>query len=122
MIEVTISGDYTDSGEEEIHSFPSKKEVCPNCKGEGKVLCGGLRHLDFTLEEFRETFDEEERYEYFHGDMFNVVCPLCRGLNVIDVIDRSACKDVRALQAWDLQEKERLDSLHIQKLERMMGA
>lgn len=77
-----------DEGEEITTTFPSKNEVCPECEGTGFVLAGGLRGAAFSAEEFCEAFEPEEREEYFRrGGIYDTTCDVCRGKNVIPVID-----------------------------------
>ena len=72
--------------------FPSVKEVCPECDGEGYVLCEGMRGYAYSEEEFNDVFhDEEDRQHYFkRGGKYDVVCNVCHGKNVIDVINTNA--------------------------------
>ncbi len=88
MIKVTICDN---EGIETEHEFPSKKEVCPECGGEGFVLCEGMRGYAYSAEEFNEAFhDDEDRAEYFRrGGKYDQRCPCCQGKNVIDVPDES---------------------------------
>ena len=82
-------GSYLDSsGNEHTIELPSKMEVCHECGGSGSVLREGMREHSYTAEEFAESFDEESATEYFRpGGMYDVTCHVCKGKNVIKVID-----------------------------------
>lgn len=94
---MTIEIKYeNEEGVEITLSLPSRKEVCSDCEGEGYVLCEGMRGYAYSLEEFEESFDEEEREEYFkRGGQYDQVCPSCKGANVIDVIDEEKIPSVQ---------------------------
>lgn len=85
-----------------IIELPTHKEVCSDCGGEGFVLNESMRGHAYTMEEFREAFEDEIRemeyddetgepvkeLEYFRrGGIYDVQCPTCHGKNVVDVID-----------------------------------
>lgn len=80
---------------------------------DGTVLCEGLRGHAFSMEEFYETFeDEEDRAEYGRpGGRYDVQCPTCQGRNVVDVVDEEACERDPKLKALlkqhQKQEEER---------------
>lgn len=94
-----------EEGEEIEIQLPCKKEVCPECDGEGHVLCEGMRGHAYSAEEFAESFDSEEAEEYFRpGGRYDVQCPECHGKNVVDVVDEEACQ-------CDPQLKEQLAEL-----------
>lgn len=87
---MTIDVSYeTDEGEEIVLTFPSKNVVCPDCQGEGYVLCDGMRGHAYSMEEFYQEFDDEEdREAYFtRGGKYDQVCPTCKGKNVVAEID-----------------------------------
>lgn len=68
-----------------------------------------MRSHAYTLEEFNRDFDDEEKQEYFRrGGMYDVQCPTCHGKNVVEEIDRDACKGIQLfiLKAWDKQQKK----------------
>lgn len=77
-IELTIEND---EGEEETMDLPSIMEVCNDCDGHGSVLCEGMRGHAYSMEEFEESFDDEEDRE--------AECPTCKGKNVIAVVDEA---------------------------------
>lgn len=120
-IELTI---YNQDGSEEVIDFPAKMEVCHDCEGHGYVLNASMREHAYTAEEFYEEFDEESREEYFRrGGIYDVICPTCKGKNVVPTIDRDACtseylKD--ALANLDKQEEERYYAEAENRAERRM--
>ena len=91
----TIDITYVNDDDEEFClTLPACREVCPECDGTGTVLCEGMRGACYSVEEFQESFDEEEAEEYFRrGDdprgpgRYDVVCTECHGRNVILVVD-----------------------------------
>jgi hypothetical protein len=77
-----------DDGGEISHEFSAKHEVCGGCDGHGTHLRAAIREHAYTMEEFRESFDEEEAAEYFHrGGRYDVTCETCGGNRVVLVAD-----------------------------------
>lgn len=110
MIEVSYEND---EGEEVTESLPSKKEVCPECDGDGYVLRGGMRGYAYSAEEFAESFDEEEAAEYFkRGGRYDEVCDCCHGKNVVAVVDESRLTEDQKVifQAWTESQEEKARS------------
>lgn len=102
-----------DDGEEIALTFPSVMQVCSECQGEGYVLCEGMRGHAYSAEEFAESFDEEEAREYFtRGGMYDQVCPVCKGKNVIAEIDEETLTAVQKLEYEEFcqYEERRLQS------------
>lgn len=99
---------YDDNGDDISQSFPSMKEVCSECEGEGTVLCEGMRGHAYSIEEFEEAFcDEEDREAYFQrGGKYDVTCPTCKGLRVVDVVDRDACSGELKVILDTIQEQQ----------------
>lgn len=107
MIKITLQHD--DDSEEDFE-LPSKMEVCDDCNGETYVLCEGMRGVGYSREDFENDFDDEEREEYFtRGGRYDVVCPTCKGKNVVPVVDLDHCtpEQKEIYQAWETQEEER---------------
>lgn len=63
---------------------PAKNEVCGECEGEGKVdhpaFSNGITQSE------REEMGEEDFQSYMDG-RYDVVCPCCKGMRVIQVPD-----------------------------------
>lgn len=95
-----------------IAELPMHRIVCTDCEGEGYVLNESMRYHAYSREEFEEAFEDERdqldydchndnegpcedsckcpapQLEYFkRGGIYDVVCPTCKGKNVIDVVD-----------------------------------
>lgn len=105
MITVTIHN-YDDDSEAE-HEFPSKMEVCDECQGESYVLCEGMRGHAYSREEFEEAFDDEDREHYFRrGGKYDVICPSCKGKNVIAVVDEDKLTPEQKVLFEEYQEQE----------------
>jgi len=80
-----------DDCDEISYSFPSKNGICPECEGYGTHLNPSMRNHAYSSEEFNESFDDFEKEEYFkRGGMYDVVCTLCKGNKVIQVVDESS--------------------------------
>lgn len=63
-------------------------EVCERCEGHGTHLHPDIGEHAYTMEEFNESFDDEEREQYFkHGGMYDVPCVECKGARVVLVPD-----------------------------------
>jgi RecJ-like exonuclease len=103
----TIDVTYeTDEGEEIVLTLPSIMEVCHECGGESFVLCEGMRGYGYSAEEFAESFDEEERAEYFKsGGRYDVTCPTCNGKNVVPVVDEEHIPDNLKAQYEEAQKQ-----------------
>lgn len=107
MIRVTFEDE---NGNEISLELPSKKEVCGECKGEGYVLCDGMRGHAYTAEEFADSFDEEEAQEYFRpGGRYDKKCTCCKGTNVVDVVDvdQLTAAQKADFEIWCEQEERR---------------
>ena len=101
-----------DEGEEVELELPSKMEVCWDCEGFGTVLTEGIREHCYTMEEFHQDFDEEERAEYFNRNgngRYDVQCPTCSGANVMPVVDEALIpeKDKAAYAEWQKSEHQK---------------
>jgi RecJ-like exonuclease len=85
---------YNDEGEEVETTFPSVMEVCTECNGEGFVLCEGMRGVAYSAEDFERDFDDEERQQYMtRGGIYDQVCPVCHGKNVVPIVDEERLTD-----------------------------
>ena len=96
--------------EESEHEFPSRFEVCDACEGHGMVLCEGMRGYAYSAEEFAESFDDEEREEYFkRGGRYDVTCDVCRGARVVPVVDEKLLtpKQKALYKIWLKNERDR---------------
>lgn len=96
--------------EEEVHELPSKFEVCSRCEGHGTHLHPDIGGHAYTLEEFNESFDDEEKEEYFkRGGMYDVPCEECKGARVAAVVDeeRLTEEQKKAFALFQEQEEER---------------
>lgn len=79
-----------DEGDEIVVQITSRKEVCPRCDGEGMTWPEGLY---FTSIDFEEDPDLQENIV---TDMYNIICPKCKGKNVVDV----PCESDPNYPAW----------------------
>jgi len=125
----TIDVLYYEDEEEVTLSLPAKMVVCSDCRGLGFVLCEGMRGHAYSQEEFEEAFwDDEDREAYMtRGGKYDVICPTCKGKNVIPVIDASCIpshlqKEYKKYLAYK-RESDRSDREYeaICRMERMSG-
>lgn len=79
----------SNSGRE--HQLPGEYVVCERCEGHGTHLHPAIGGHAYTVEEFRETFDEDEAGEYFkRGGIYDVPCEVCGGARVVVEVDEPA--------------------------------
>jgi hypothetical protein len=115
---------------ERVVTLPVKFEVCGRCDGHGSHLTPSIGEHAYSMEEFYESFDDEEgRAEYFRrGGMYDVTCERCKGLRVEPVVDDSAIKYNPKLKAdydllceqWESDAQSRADDAAERRAERMM--
>jgi len=123
-IELTYEND---EGDEITLELPSKMEVCYDCEGHGMVLNEAMRYHAYTSED-EEFHDPEFREEYFkRGGIYDVVCPTCKGKNVLPVVNEEALNekqkaDYALYQEWK-EDQDRADAEYesLCRMERMMG-
>lgn len=122
VIEFTVygnKGEYT-------HELPAVYAVCSECEGHGTHLTPSIRDHGYSMEEFHESFDEEEREHYFRrGGMYDVTCSVCKGKRVELVVDEAiletSVRGRRLLRMWhDHLDKKAADRAE-QEWERRMG-
>ncbi len=99
-----------DEGEECECELPSRFEVCPRCEGHGTHLTESIGSHAYSMEEFNESFDEEEREHYFRrGGMYDVRCVECHGARVVSVVDEEACKTPELAEVLKRYERKLAD-------------
>lgn len=114
-----VTTDDIDWGTEEDITFPSKKEVCPDCGGHGKVLNASIRYHAYTSEDMDEDPDFFEEYQRGPHGIYGVTCPTCNGRNVVDTIDEGKADPVQ-LQVYKILQREiRRDRLEEERTYRM---
>jgi hypothetical protein len=101
---------YTDeeTGDEVTAEVPHKNEVCGRCEGHGTHLNPNIGGHAYTMEEFNESFDDEEREEYFkRGGRYDVTCEACGGNKVVAVpTEEGATPEQKAhIKAWEESEE-----------------
>jgi hypothetical protein len=104
---------YDDNGDEVESTFPSVNEVCYECQGDGFVLCEGMRGHAYSTEAFADSFDDEEQEQYFRrGGMYDQVCDVCHGKNVIPIVDEEHLTETQKVEyeAWLEYEGQRLQN------------
>ena len=113
MTSIEIHDD--DLGEVEL---PTKKAVCPRCRGTGTHVNPAIDGNGLTSEDFDD--DPDFREAYFAG-RYDVVCYDCRGNNVIDVLDEDRCTPEQ-LAAYDRHCKAMWEIEACEAAERRAGA
>lgn len=99
-------------------NLPVKLDVCPNCQGKGSHVNRNIDSHGITAEEFAEDPDFEEAY--FSG-VYDVPCDECKGLRVVEVVNRDACTP-EILKEYDEQLQEDCDYQTQCAAELRMGA
>jgi hypothetical protein len=94
--------DAEDGGVDEI-TLPTKKAVCPDCKGTGSHVNRAIDGNGITSSEMAELGDDF-REDYLAG-VYDVTCETCEGANVVDELDEERCKP-DDLEAFRKQEEE----------------
>lgn len=122
ILKFTVTGSR---GEYE-HELPAKLEVCPGCEGEGTRLHEAIGSHAYSREEFEESFDEEEREEYFkRGGRYDVQCTDCHGERVVPVVDEDECnrthRNRKLLKLYEQVEERRAEWARQEAHERRMG-
>lgn len=118
-----------DNGDDVIVGLPAKHEVCWKCEGHGTHLTPSIGEHAYSAEEFCESFDEEEREEYFsRGGRYDVVCGECGGKNVVlgldeEHIERYGTREEKeGMKVYCEQEREDVEYERECEAERRMGA
>jgi hypothetical protein len=119
---------YNDNeGTSYVVAFPAKFEVCDRCGGHG-------HHMDprfdndgqgYTSSEWQEECDADPEFsDNYFGGRFDCVCEVCKGKNVVLVIDEARLDEDQELEYQKylafLQEME--DQEYERASERRMGA
>ncbi len=101
---------YDAEGDEVSAVLPAKHVVCSRCEGHGTHLNPSIGNHAYTSEEFHDSFDDEEAEEYFkRGGRYDVTCEVCKGKNVVLVVDEEACQSAMQkanLAAFSASEEE----------------
>lgn len=102
----------TGSGAEFTHELPARFEVCDRCEGYGTHLNPSIGQHAYSAEEFAESFDDEEREQYFtRGGRYDVSCEVCGGKRVVAVPDEDECQRTlrgrRLLALYKHQQEQR---------------
>lgn len=102
-------------GEDEIE-LPTKYEVCPVCRGEGKHVNPSIDAGGLSMNEF---YDDPDFAEDYFGGTYDVTCNRCRGKRVVKAADWDALTSEQreALKAqeradWEY-EQERLSEIRM---------
>lgn len=117
--------DYDEETGEVTLYLPGKMEVCGDCEGHSYVLTPSMRDHCYSQEEFNESFDDEEREQYFtRGGRYDVICPTCEGRNVVVAIDYDECKaepHASTLKRYEAVEKMHRQNAAMDRAERRAG-
>lgn len=108
---MTINLDlFDEDGSEFSVTLPAKYGVCTECEGHGTIMNPSIAEHAYSMEEFMESYDEEEREHYFkRGGMYDIPCTECKGARVVDVVDEDAlnASQKEDFATWQKQEAER---------------
>jgi hypothetical protein len=105
---------YDEDGSEEVE-LPSHYEVCPRCEGKGSHDCweGGM-----TGDEMAE--QGPDFFEDYMSGMYDAKCTVCKGLRVVEVVDRDRLSP-DLLARFDKAEDERRGMEAEMEMERRLG-
>lgn len=94
-----------DEGYERELVIPSKFDVCPVCRGEGKHVNPAIDAGGLTAEDFH---DDPDFAECYFGGTYDVTCNRCNGRRVVRVPDYEAMtdEDRRLLEEHEQAERE----------------
>lgn len=124
QLDMTITYE-NEEGEEVSVQLPSKKAVCGGCEGEGYQLHPGMRGHVYTREEFQDAFDDDQREQYFtRGGIYDVICEVCHGRNVVDEVDEDRLTDEQRehYEVWGKTQAADAEYEAMCRAERLMGA
>jgi hypothetical protein len=106
-----------------VHNLglPTKKQVCPVCDGAGKKINPNIGAI--TESDRMEMGDEEffDLIDHMRDGWYDVCCPECLGMRVIDVIDESRCTPLQ-IANYDEWVADMEESYAISEAERRAGA
>lgn len=111
-----------DDGNELEVNILEEWTICSDCKGDGKVLCDGMRGHAYSMEEFYEEFDEDERHGYFNG-RYDVGCRECSGSGKVKQVnwEKLAIEDPELVAEIEAYYKNEADFASECEAERRMG-
>ena len=115
---VVIDDDTEEEGGYSEIDLPTRKAVCPTCKGRGKHANPSIDSNGLTAEDFAQ--DPELREDYLSG-RYDVPCYECGGANVVDELDEDRI-DPKTLELYYTQKHEDDDFRAMQASERRMGS
>lgn len=99
-------------------ALPTKKEVCPACRGNGSHVNPSIDAHGLTREDFDADPDFAENYM---AGGYDVTCYVCGGLRVVDVVDEGRC-DPQLLATYQRQKSDREHDDAIARSERAAEA
>lgn len=97
-----------DDGEEVEESLPTRFEVCPTCRGNGKHVNRNIDDNGITGSEWAELCAEDEDFaDNYMSGMYDVTCEECNGIRVIPEIDvESLSEDQKKLYEIYCEQQE----------------
>lgn len=100
--------------------LPMHKEVCGRCRGEGTIVNPAVDGFSTSDECWQ---DEDFRDGYLSG-RYDITCPDCDGLRVVDVVDEETLErnDPELYARWLASCREWFDDQHMSMMERRYGA
>lgn len=105
---------YDDDGGMTVCRIPSRKEVCWACDGEGSIVNPAIDGNGISTDS-EEWADPDFREAYMSG-AYDVMCPECKGRNVIDVPN-----EVLASEDMIAKYEYHLEQLEIERVARRWG-
>jgi RecJ-like exonuclease len=99
-------------------TLPYRMEVCPQCNGKGSRVNPAIDGNGICSDD--EIWQDEDFREGYFSGRYDIVCDECNGRNVVEVLDREACKP-SLLAMYDEQEAALYESYAMSAMERAMG-
>lgn len=100
---------YDDDGEEVVHTFPAKNEVCSNCDGYGSYVNPSIDGNGITESEMAEILHEDPDFlDNYMSGMYDIQCECCHGNKVVLAANEDACtpEQLKLLEDWRKREAE----------------
>lgn len=104
-----------------LKGLPTKWAICDCCRGSGTMENPAFSN-GFTLDEFYETFDDEESREDYFAGAYDVVCDECEGSGKVQVLDVERCTFSQKRLAVTYRKEAREDAKEAREAEMLRRA
>lgn len=104
---------YDDDCDEPI-KLPTRKVVCPRCRGEGTHMNPAIDGNGISTDD--ECWQDDGFREMYFSGGYDVTCEECNGANVIDELDEEAAGPELVERYWRAVQDE-MDDRHTRYME-----